>query len=55
MNENKTVVRPLVRELAREMTQEDLMSIAGGVKCAPTGGASGTANWDVGVDDGIGF
>ena len=55
MNDNKMDVRPLVREFARELTQEDLLNIAGGARCSPTGSASGTANWDAGVDDRIDF
>jgi len=55
MNQTEKNVRPIVRELAREMTQEDILSVAGGMKCTPTAGGSGTANYDGGVDDGIGF
>lgn len=55
LNENQ--VRPVVRNLARELTPEDITAISGGMlpKCCPSGGASGTANWDAGVDDTIGF
>lgn len=55
MNNEKNTVRPLVRELAHELSVEDLASIGGGQKCEPTGYASGTANWDGGADDGIHF
>lgn len=55
MNQNENNVRPMVRELARAMTEEDILNVAGGMACCPTAGASGTANMDAGVDDGIAF
>jgi hypothetical protein len=55
MTKNEESIRPAVRVLAREMSEQDIASVVGGMKCAPTAGASGTANWDASVDDGVGF